>query len=212
MAHFLDLPIGVRNAIYKRLLALPHPIFLFQDTESQTESFAPAKPMWWLSLCYVNHQISREASAALYEANQFELADATHRQVRLLHSFLDCIGPANAASLSHLCINFPFAESTAGEPGQPKLTDDSLRALKLLQDQCTKLTTLETVVHSKNSNIFKEERSCLREALAAIDTQFRAITSLKTIVVRFVDLGMPPISAKLLMQELGWLVRMSNAD
>ncbi|CAN9146254.1 unnamed protein product [Alternaria alternata] len=42
--NFLDLPKGIRNNIYEKVLAVPHPIYLFQEPNSRVETFAPEKP------------------------------------------------------------------------------------------------------------------------------------------------------------------------
>lgn len=206
MVNFLALPIKVRDKIYKRVLFVPHPLYLFQEPGSRVECFAPDRPVRWLALLYTNRQIYREASAVLYGVNQFHLMGTTKQQVGLLQSFLDCIGPTNAASLSHLCINFPVAESVHSQPGSLKLMDDSLQALKILQDTCSNLLTLDTLVHSENCSVFKEKEDLLQEALSLIDAQFRAISSLESIIVRFVVFGVPSTSEKSFMEGLGWKV------
>jgi hypothetical protein len=105
----------------------------------------------------------------LYKANHFQLVDITEQQVHLLRSFLDCIGSLNANSLSHLCVNFPVAETIPGQPGDVKLRDDSFQILKLVQERCTNLSTLETLVHHKNSGVFKKAEDSFQEALSPID-------------------------------------------
>ncbi|KAF2678071.1 hypothetical protein K458DRAFT_409242 [Lentithecium fluviatile CBS 122367] len=205
--NFLDLPIDIRYDVYTRVLHVPHPLYLFREPGCPVETFAPEKPIRWLALLSTNHQIHREASAALYKTNQFHLMDTTQQESNLLQSFLDCIGPVNAASLSHLCISFPAAENIEGQPGQVKLREDSLQSLKLLQDQCAKLSTLEMIVHSKNSSVFRETDDFLQGALLSIDAQFKAIPSLKRIVVRAtVHDGVPSASAKDFMRGLGWIL------
>lgn len=143
--------------------------------------------------------------------NHFELVDITKLQIGVLRSFLDCIGPLNAASLSHLCINFPTVVSIDKEPGKVKLRDDSLQSLKLLQDRCTNLSTLETVVHYKNSSLFTRTDQFLQEAFSHIDAQLKAIQPLRRIIVRVeTQSGLPTSSAKDMMQRLGWVVLSSN--
>ena len=206
-ANFLGLPNEIRNRIYKRVLIILHPLYLFQEPGSPVETFAPDRPLQWLALLYTNRQIYVEASAVLYAINRFHFVDITRQQVGVLRSFLDCIGSVNAASLSHLCINFPITESIDEQPGKVTLRDDSLQSLKLLKDKCTNLSTLETLVHYKNSNLFTRTDEFLREALSQIDAQLKAIPSLKKIIVRVeVYDRVPTSSAKDLMQGLGWLV------
>ena len=118
---FFGLPRDIRNRIYKIVLIVAHPVYLFQDAGSRVETFAPDRPFQWLSLLYTNRQIHSEATPVLYGVNEFSLVDTTPQQFGLLKSFLDCIGSVNAGLLSHLCINFPVVESRDGLPGKAKL-------------------------------------------------------------------------------------------
>jgi hypothetical protein len=178
-------------------LHLPHPVYIFQDPGSGVEVFAPERPVKWLAFLYVNRQIAREASAVLYAQNHFHLVDIMEQQAGLLQSFLDCIGPKNAAAVAHISINFPFGE-------------EGLHSLRLLQDCCTNLRCLEAVVHRKNADFFAQPDNILRVALHSIDTRFRAMAKLKKIVVRFHNGGVShPIQE--CMQELGWKVVFSDS-
>lgn len=204
---FLTLPVGIRNKIYKRVLFVPHPLYLFQEPGSHVESFMPEKPVGWLAILYTNRKIYREASAVLYEKNRFHLVDITEQQFGLLQSFLECIGPVNAASLSHLCINFPVVESACGPSGNINPRLDSLETLKLVRDKCTNLSTLEMLVHHKNRDVFRKTDNFLLEALSLVDSQFKTIPSLEKVIVRFtVHDGVPSSTTRKLMQELGWVV------
>ena len=117
---FLDLPIHLRNRIYRQVLAVPHPIFLFQDPRCPIESFAPEKPSQWISLLYTNRQVSKEAKAVLYSTNEFALEESTKRQGSLVKSFLNCFGPVNAGFLSYLRMDFPATERVDGQLGEIK--------------------------------------------------------------------------------------------
>ena len=205
--NFLDLPKGVRDDIYGRVLAVPHPLYLFQEPNSRVEAFAPEKPSRWLAILLTNRQICHEASVILYGTNHFHLVDTTQQQLGLLRSFLDCIGSVNAASLSHLCINFPVLEEVDGQTGEAKLRDDSLQSLKLLRERCTKLSVLETLVHNKSNSVFRETGDSLEKALFSINAQLKAISSLEKVVVRVVARdGVPTTLAKNIMQGLGWVL------
>lgn len=209
---FLALPDWIRNQIYQTVLIILQPLYLFQDPGSPVATFAPDKPLHWLALLYTNRQISAEASAVLYSVNHFEFVDITMGQIGVVRSFLDCIGSVNAATLSHLCISFPSVISIDEEPGNVRLRDDSLQSLKLLQDKCTKLSTLETVVHYKNSDLFTRPDQFLREAFTQINTHLKAIQSLQRIIVRIESQTRVPGSAKDVMQQLGWLVLPRNGN
>lgn len=208
---FFSLPNEIRNDIYKRVLAVPHPLYLFQDTGCPVEAFAPERPSQWLALLYTNRQISDEARAILYGINQFTLqeVETIQRPGSLLKSFLNCIGPVNAGWLSHLCINFPATERIEGQPGEIKLREDSLQSLQLLQKECTKLKTLETLIYSQNSSdLVKEDLNntgFVRDVLLEINAQFRGIASLNKVIVRVYN-GSPSPSVKEFLQELGWAV------
>jgi hypothetical protein len=204
---FLHLPKEIRIHIYRKILTVPHPLYLFQEPNSRVESFAPDKPHRWLALLLTNRQIRNEASVELYGTNQFHLVDTTPQQAKLLQAFLDCIGAENAASLSHLSINFPVLEDEYGRPGEVKFRHDSLQSLELLRKNCTKLSTLKILVHSKNNSIFKRADDSLQQALLLIDAQLKTIPSLGKIVVpvKARD-GAPTSAAKEIMQGLGWVV------
>jgi hypothetical protein len=145
----------------------------------------------------------------LYSLNHFTFMDTTQHQGGLLQSFLNCIGSVNAGLLSHLCINFPVAESVEGQPGKVMLREDDSYSWKLLQEKCTNLTTLETLVHSQNSgrliNASHDDSQFIREALSQIDALLRAISSLKKIIVRSYD-GTPTPLVMESMQGLGWVI------
>jgi len=88
-----SLPDHIRDDIYRRVLVVPHSLFLFQDTGSRViQTFAPEKPSRWLALLYTNRQIHDEATAVLYGFNDFTFMDTTQHQGSLLESFFDCIG------------------------------------------------------------------------------------------------------------------------
>jgi len=207
-----SLPRKVRDDIYRRVLFVAHPLYLFQQTGSEVvEIFAPERRVRWLALLYTNRQVHEEASAVLYGLNHFTFMDTTRHQGNLLQSFLNCIGSLNAGHLSHITINFPVAESVKGQPGKIVLREDDLRSLKLLQEKCIKLTTLETLVYSYNSiGLAKESQDSndsqfIQEALSQIDAQLKAIPSLSKTIVRFYN-GPPTPEVVELMQRLRWVI------
>lgn len=211
--NFFGLPSKARKDIYERVLTVAHPLYVFRDTGPRVETFAPDKPPQWRTLLFVNRKMNSEASAVLYGTNSFTLLDTTRREIGLLQAFLDCIGPVNANLLSHLCINFPDIE---GQPGQPRcLREGSLQDLKLLQEKCTNMTTLETHVYSNNSAVFtrtdQDDLQFIREALLQFDVQLRAIPSLKKIIIRVYG-GTPTPSVMAFMQGFGWVVLRGNRN
>ncbi|KAH7157746.1 hypothetical protein B0J13DRAFT_180102 [Dactylonectria estremocensis] len=141
--------------------------------------------------------------------NRFILVDETQQQVGLLRSFLNGIGSVNAGLLTHLSINFPVTESTEDQPSEVEIREDGLQSLRLLQASCTNLTTLETFAHGQNSRFLTEadedSSQLVQEGLPQIDSQVKAIPSLKNIIVR-VYVRTLPLSIIELMQGLGWVV------
>ncbi|KFY59290.1 hypothetical protein V496_05717 [Pseudogymnoascus sp. VKM F-4515 (FW-2607)] len=206
----LRLPRSIRDDIFRRVLVVAHPLYLFQDTGSTVvETFGPEIRGRWLALLYTNRQMHDEATAVLYGFNRFTMVDTTPRQVVLLQSFLICIGSANAGLLSHVSINFPVAERVDGKPEEIRLREDGLRSLKLLQDKCTNLKTLEIFVHNQSSEGLNQKSynnaEFIQKALSQIHGQFKLIPSLSRVVVRFYD--SPPASPVIeLMQGLGWVI------
>lgn len=209
---FLSLPIEIRIDIYNRVLAVPYSLYIFQEPGCPVESFAPEKHYAWLALLFTNRQVSGEAGAVLYGSNHFTLeeVESKRHQDSLLESFFNCIGPANAGSLSHFCINFPATEQTEEvQSGEIRLTEGSLKNLRLLQKECTKLNTLETLVYTESSSgLMKQDQintNCVRGALLEINAQFRHIPSLSKIIVRFRSES-PASSTREFLQDLGWIV------
>jgi hypothetical protein len=212
---FLRLPIEIRNDIYQRVLTLSNPLYLFQDPGSRVETFSPEIHSQWLAFLYINRQIYYEARAVLYGRNHFTLMEVEIAQHRssLLKSFINTIGPLNAGFLSHISISFPATENrktSEDQPGKIRLREDSLQSLQLLQTQCTRLRTLETLVSGKNyTNLIKADNQFAREALSEVNAQFRGIASLNKIIVRIYS-GTPSPSTREFMQGLGWVVLLSN--
>ncbi|KAI1498956.1 hypothetical protein F5X99DRAFT_391624 [Biscogniauxia marginata] len=208
---FFTLPGETRNNIYRRALVAAHPLYLFQDAgpDSRVETFAPDRPFQSLALLHTSRQVYDEARAVLYGSNRFTLVDTTPHQVDLLQSFLNRIGAINAGLLSYLCINFPAVEIVEGQPGNVMLREDGLRSLKLLQQNCAGLKTLEILVHKQNSSgltkASHDDSQSLRTALSQIDVQLRAISSLKKILVRFYDGPSSPLVTET-MKGFGWVI------
>jgi hypothetical protein len=205
-SNIFGLPRKIRNDIYEGVLYVPHPLYLFQDTGSRVETFAPERPRRWLALLQVNRQTHREAADILFRTNIFALLDERQPQDSLLGNFLTCIGPVNSASLSHLSMDFPSLEgSTEGV----KLKDHSLQRLKLLQGCCTNLTTVEVSLGVMQiralDGMTGESQQLMKEALSQINSQLQAIPSLKTIIVRITGSNPAPLTLEC-MRTMGWTI------
>ena len=143
----------------------------------------------------------------LYGANEFCFLDKTRQQVSLLQSFLNCIGLEKASLLAHLSINSPISEC---QSQKLELREDGLRSLKLLQERCTGLTTLNILISSKDLNVMLfMSPSSVQKALLAVDTQLKAIPSLAKVIVR-VSTGKPDRALMVSMQNLEWVVLPMN--
>ncbi|KAJ3531104.1 hypothetical protein NM208_g9029 [Fusarium decemcellulare] len=210
VAGFLDLPPGIRKDIYELVLEVGHPIYLFQDSGPRIETFAPDKPKRWTALLHTNRQLYSEAKAVLYAKNYFYLMDKPQQQDLLLQSFLDCIGPHNAASLSRLCISFPVVEKAPDQPEAIRIREDSLRNLGLVQGKCTNLKTLEMQVSRENSRFLIEAEGghsqFVRDALMRIDGQLKAISPVvEKIIVRLFAKDLPSLAIDT-MRGFGWVL------
>lgn len=208
---FFSLPRKPRDDIYRRVLVVAHPLYIFQQTGSEmVEMFAPERPVRWLALLSTNRQVREEASAVLYGLNHFTFMDTTRHQANLLQSFLNCIGSVNAGHLSHISINFPVAEGVKGQPGKIVLREDDLHSLKLLQEKCINLATLETLVYSYNSmgltkvSQDSDDSQFIPEAFSQIDAQLKAIPSLSKTIIRFYN-GPPTPEVVELIHRLRWV-------
>lgn len=206
---FLDLPSPVREGIYKHVLIVKHPIYLFQDFGRRVEAFAPDKPKWWIALLHTNRQISSEAKTVLYGNNNFHLMDNPQKHGALLQSFLGSIGSSNASSLSRLCIGLPVAEKAQGQPDTVTIREDSLECLSLVREQCLGLKTLEMQMCKDNYSFLagarEEDAQLFCDALLRTDAQLKTISSVKKIIVRISIKGVPPMVVDT-MQGLAWVV------
>jgi hypothetical protein len=207
-----SLPLKARNEIYKHTLVLLHPLYISKDTGARVETFAPDKPPHCLALLHTNQQMKNEASAVLYGENKFVFLEEGPQQFDLLKNFLDCIGPENTSSLSHVCINFPISEC---QPQKLELRDDGMQSLKLLQERCTGLKTMSYLVSSKDFNALsrmnQETPHTVREALLAFDAQLKAISLLEKVIITFYN-GKPSPTLMESMRNLGWIVQPANKN
>ncbi|KAH8745242.1 hypothetical protein BGZ57DRAFT_707943, partial [Hyaloscypha finlandica] len=130
------------------------------------------------------------------------------RQQRgILTSFLDHIGPQNASFLCHIWIAFPAFDDY--HFGSVTLKEDSIRTLEHIRDNCTNLATLETslrfrtIIAMESAIDFDSPRAAA--ALALVDVRFKAIPSLKEIIVNVHD---EPLSCDLReeMRGCGWTI------
>lgn len=206
------LPEPVRCRIFEIVLRVRHPLYLFQDSPTRVELFAPEKPRNWHGLLRINKRLGLEASAVLYSKNTFILTVTSPREADLLETFLRCIGPKNASFLEHLCISFPAVELYQSDEPQAdsfRLRQDSARVFALLKDQCTSLSTLELCVHSKNcdgmTSTSPGQRQHIPEMLSYVERHFREMQMLGRIIIKISSGDLLPETVDA-MRGHGWVI------
>ncbi|KPA38772.1 hypothetical protein FLAG1_08396 [Fusarium langsethiae] len=208
-----------RKDAYNKMLVALGPVFVFQESASRPiELFVPGKPTQWpaLPLAKCREFSEQETNAVFYGSNHFHFVDTTmRRETSILEAFLISLTPTHARLLSHISLSFPALEAVQGRPEALGLQQDGMRSLKLLQDYCTNLKTLEFYVHQGNAFGLVEEASSnlqsLHEALLQVDAQLKAVSSLKRIVIRYYHDRLTP-GVMQLMQGLGWTVLIRDKE
>jgi hypothetical protein len=133
------------------------------------------------AILLANKKAHREASPLLYSRNCFRLQERA-----ILTSFLDHIGPQNTSFLRHICIAFPAFDDY--HLGSITLKEESIRTLERIRDNCTNLATLETSLRFRTITIMESAIDALDSPrvaapMALVDARFKAILSLKEIIV-----------------------------
>jgi hypothetical protein len=135
-----------------------------------------------------------EASPLLYSRNCFRLQDQVstpgyETQGAILASFLENIGRQNASFLRHICIAFPAFDDY--HLGNVTLQEDSIHTLELIRDNCTNIATLETSLRTTSAMEFTiaalDSPRTAAEVLALVDARFKAILSLREVIVNVYD-------------------------
>jgi hypothetical protein len=187
--NFFSFPSEIRNKIYEEALVLSELIVLCAMQYGGIYGLAlPRNSLSCgpLRLCpailLANKRAHHEASTLLYSRNRFRLDKG------FLTVFLDQIGPQNASFLRHICIAFPAFND---HRESVTLKEDSIRTLERIRDNCTNLATLETSLGFRTINIMESAidapDSPRAAALALVDARFKAISSLKEIIVTVYD-------------------------
>lgn len=216
---FSNMSPEARSDAYSKLLVASGPVFVFQESTSRpVEFFSPGKPTQWpaLALAKCREYNEQVTNAVFYGSNHFHLVDTTtRRETSILQAFVGSITSINARLLSHLSLSFPALEAVQGRSEASGLQQDGMRSLKLLQDKCANLRTLELSVHHGNAFGLVEEApgnsQSLNEAVSQVDTQLKAISSLERIVIRYYH-DRPTPGVRQLMQGLGWIVLMGDKE
>jgi hypothetical protein len=192
-ANFLKLPSELRNRIYRLCLLLQEPIDPWINYSRQ-RNLVP-------ELLRTNRTVYREANSLLYAQNRFDFTNGTAEQIAL---FLKTIGRSNANYIQHICIDFPNFHHP--ELGNVTLSDGSIRIFASIQSSCANLSMLTAFAYS---TLTMEDR--LKELdkpeiiIELVDTCFRAISSLKKIIVGVYD-NNPSCSIREKMKNCGWTI------
>lgn len=194
----LSLPFEIRRCIFQQVLDVCQYVCVFRDPGGRVESFSPGKPKGWLSLLYVNRQVSVEARVVLYGNNDFLMASCGQEQVA--ESFFKLIGMENASLIRSACIH--FAE-----------VDTIIRQLDILTEYCVGLTTLEALQYgswlSSSSRVAETvERGEAAGAVQLVDDmdcRMRNIGKVNKVIVRVY--GSSSSGAVLQhMRQRGWTI------
>ncbi|KAK9850867.1 hypothetical protein MYU51_011477 [Penicillium brevicompactum] len=181
---FLRLPGEIRNEIYKHLLVRKVPI---DPWNAAAYELGP-------QILATNSKIYREAIQYLYSDNCFDLTryKSDLWDYPLVPGFLNSLTPRNQSLIQNLQINFPdvSAPSTTNadgvvEVGEVSLEKESLESMQMIQKCCTDLRSITVPVESSWFwERWATDSDQHRESVALLDSHFRAITSLKRIVVQ----------------------------
>lgn len=190
-AGFFDLPGEIRNIIYEELLVFPTVISLNRARWSWESS---CSHIWerlfnplhlYPKIFLLSKKAYHEASSVLYSRNCFDIGNSD-----LFSSFLNQIGSHNSRYLSSLIIPFPDVHYD-GHRMDISLKEDGMRTLDLIRSKCENIVCLNTSLHTSHAmelrlDAFDAPRA-VDKALKLIDTQIRAMSSLKEFRVNVYD-------------------------
>ncbi|KAF2108624.1 hypothetical protein BDV96DRAFT_605389 [Lophiotrema nucula] len=196
--NFLSLPSEVRNDIYEQLVVLEDPIVCPTHPwlgHSQVRALSSG-------LLLANKIVYRETSSLLYARNHFDFSRCNPEHVT---SFLESIGRHNADHIRHIHIDFP--EFQILDLHDVTLEDDSIEMLERIQHYCNNLSTITTPIHSTDAMELRlDALDCPKvaaEAMALVNTRFKAISSLREIIVEVYEDG-PSDHIRREMKNHGW--------
>lgn len=165
------------------------------------------QPPFSSAILFTSKKVHSEGSRVLYSRNCFGLHGS---QPETLTWFLDLIGTQNASFLRHISIDFPNFDSL--HMGEVTLQKESVQALKLIQNKCTNINTLELSLESTTEMEYtidaRDSPRIAAEALALADSHFRAISSLEDVIVN-VYYEAPSYDLREEMRGLGWKIEVT---
>jgi hypothetical protein len=141
------------------------------------------------ALLRVNKKVHSEASSLLYSNNRFRFPDILISTPSATNSpyiapFLPQIG-SQASLIRHICITFPFPTFDDFRHDRAMLHEAHIKNLELIRDTCTSITTLELLLPPDSTIYAFCDSPIAGEALDLLDTRFKAIPSLKEIIINF---------------------------
>ncbi|KAI4269078.1 MAG: hypothetical protein LQ337_007487 [Flavoplaca oasis] len=215
-ANFLSLAREMRDQIYELALVLNEPMDLAWDA-SLGHDLAPG-------LLRTNKIIHSEASSIFYSRNHFKLFERFINPTVPLKpysdptvSFFSQIARNNAHQIQHISIAFPNCRGDDAACEEIRLSTESASILARIQTSCLNLRTLTAFIYHDHplSQHFPEcamidDPGIITEGLGPINDRFRAIASLREIIVQF-DFH-PHDFVKRGMESHGWKVAIVPLD
>lgn len=201
MTNFLSLPRELRDIVYEQVLVLDEPI-VCPTRPSPRYNYSQLQTTLQklhTDILLANKMIHREASSVLYGQNRFDLTKCTSEQISL---FVTQIGRHNLRHIRYVHINFPGIR----DRGQDDIvfSDDSAMILAVIQLNCTNLQSITTYPDGDQLNTF-DKPLVIEKALALTNTHFKAILSLRVVVIQVYKDGLNG-SIRDIMKRYGWKV------
>ncbi|KAF2804520.1 uncharacterized protein BDZ99DRAFT_525357 [Mytilinidion resinicola] len=212
---FLDVATEIRLKIYSELLVLLEPIKFVANfgpplpplLRSRRDRLHPA-------VLRLSSKVYNEASPLLYSKNRFQFPEvfgsAPSLPIRAhVAPFLIQIG-SQSKLIHHICIPFPTFNYPV--PERARLDEVHIENLELIRKTCTNIKTLELLVPLEHCNYALDDWAIASEALDLLNTRFKAIHSLKEIMINFEEYPEDDPSDGLTkkMRDIGWTVRITR--
>jgi hypothetical protein len=212
--NFFGFPNEIRLKIYSELLIHSDPIVFVADYGPPSPPLFRSKRDGLCPALRVNKKVHSEASPLLYSNKRFRFPDIFTLTPSAMNSphiapFLRQIG-FQASLIRHICITFPTFDDYRHD--RARLHEAHIKNLELIRDTCTSITTLDLSLPLDCANYAFGDSPIAQEALDLLDTRFKAIPSLKEIIVNFQvyseeDLSDDPIKK---MCDRGWTVAVTK--
>jgi hypothetical protein len=132
-------------------------------------------------------------------------------QSAIFTSFLDRIGRQNPSFLHHICIAFPALDDY--HLGRVPFKEDSIRTLELIRLNCPNITTLETSLETTTAMEVAidalDSPRVATKVLALVDAHFKAISSLKEVIVNVYD-EPPNDDLRKKIRDYAWTIKVTE--